>query len=211
MSQATPRYSYPVKMAVSGILVIWAAMVAVAIATRLNAIDAATTKRALGLAVAAMVVLVGNLLPKLRPLSASGADPTRAIATELLAGRILVVAGIADAGLFLFAPLNTARFAAGIIGVGAIAIILASVASLAVRALSGDRPAKAPGAGVSAANRTVVIYLLFGFSYAFASACVAFLIDEGARRDSLASWMTIGYTMLFAVLFGMLNRKRRAR
>jgi len=53
--------------------------------------------------------------------------------------------------------------------------------------------------------------LLFALAYAFASACVAFLVDEVARRDALAYWMTIGYTVLFAVLFAMLNRKRPAR
>ncbi len=211
MNSVTPRYSHPVKMAVSGMLAITAVMVAVAIATKLNAIDAAMTKRALGLAVAAMVALVGNLLPKLRPLSSSGADPTKAIAAELLTGRILVTAGIADAGLFLFAPLHVARFGAGLIGVGAILIILTSVASLAWRAMSGENSAAAPGVGISASNRKVVIYLLFAFAYAFASACVAFLVDEGARRDALAYWMTIGYTVLFAVLFAMLNRKRPAR
>jgi len=197
-------------MAVYGMLAISAAMGAVALATRSSAIDAATTKRVLGLCVAAMVVLVGNLLPKLRPLSSSGADPTKAIATEMLVGRVLVLAGVADAGLFLLAPLNLARLGAGIIGVGAIAIILASVASLALRATSVDRTAPVSG-GVSAPNRKTVVYLLFAFAYVLASACVAFLVDEGAQRNALASWMTIGYTVVFAVLFGAMNRKRHAQ
>jgi hypothetical protein len=194
-------------MVLSGLTVICAFMVAVVIADRLSAIDTPTTRRALGLAVAAMVALVGNLLPKLRPLSSCAADPTRAIAAELLAGRILVAAGIADAGLFLFAPLHAARFAAGTIGVGAIAVILASVASLALHARAADRSTVVPGDRVSAPNRKVVVYLAFAFAYAFASACVAFLVDEGVQRDSIASWMTIGYTTLFAVLFGTLNRR----
>ncbi len=211
MNQAIPRYSRPVKMAVQGVLVIWAVMVAVAIAGRSGAIDVGTTKRALGLAVAAMVALVGNLLPKLRPLSSCVANQAKAIAAELFAGRVLVLAGLADAALFLFAPLQLARLAAGIIGVGAIVVILVSLASFALRVRVGTRSTTALTVGVSAANAKVVVYLLFAFAYAFASACVAFLIDEGARRDSLASWMTVGYTMIFAVLFGMLNRKRGAR
>jgi len=198
-------------MAMFGLVGISAAMAAVVFAARSSAIDAATTKRILGLCVAAMVVLVGNFLPKLRPLSSSGADPTKAIATELLAGRTLVFAGIADAGLFLFAPLQLARFASGVIGVCAIAIILASVASLALRSFSGERSAAEPAVGISAANRKVVVYLLFAFAYAFACACVAFLVDEGTQRDALASWMTIAYTVLFAVLFAMMNRGRSAR
>jgi hypothetical protein len=197
-------------MAIFSLAGISAAMAAVVFAGRLSAVDAATTRRVLGLCVAAMVMLVGNLLPKLRPLSSSGADPTKAIATEMLAGRTLVVAGIADAGLFLFAPLQVARFASGVIGVGAIAIILASVASLALRACSGERSAPVPGAGISAPNRKVVVYLLFAFAYAFACACVAFLVDAGALRDRLAYWMTIAYTVSFAVLFAMLNRRRGA-
>jgi len=86
--------------------------VAVDVARRLGWIDGFAEKRAIGLVIGAMAIVVGNYLPKMRVFQAR----------NRVLGWILVIAGSAYVALFVIAPLALARQAAAMIGVAVIVI-----------------------------------------------------------------------------------------
>lgn len=83
------------------------------VARRLGWIDGVMEKRAVGLVIGSMAIVIGNYLPKMRLFQ----SPNRAL------GWILVVAGSAFVALFVVAPLALARQAAAMIGVAVIVAI----------------------------------------------------------------------------------------
>jgi hypothetical protein len=131
-----------------------------------------------------LMMVIGNLLPKMRPLHACGGAAAAASRAERFAGWILVLAGIADLVLFTSAPLESARLFSAIIGLGAIAVIALDRGWLALTA-EGARDAND---GVrSAQKRELTVGLMFGFLYVVGTACVVSLFDvanwsSGATR-----------------------------
>ena len=61
----------------------------------------------MGLIIGAVIIVMGNFLPKTRPLNAPGVNPPGpAAAAERFAGWTLFVVGIAYIALFALAPLD---------------------------------------------------------------------------------------------------------
>jgi len=83
------------------------------VARHLGWIDGAMEKRAIGLVIGSMAIVIGNYLPKMRLFQ----SPNRIL------GWLLVIAGSAYVALFVVAPLALARQAAAMIGVGVIVMI----------------------------------------------------------------------------------------
>jgi hypothetical protein len=50
-------------------------------------------------------------------------------------------------------------------------------------------------------------FLLVGFFYVFANACVVFLSDEHWVRE-LVSWVNVGFGLIFAVIYAVMTSKR---
>lgn len=197
------RLARPVKMAVYWFMGLMGLAIALALASQLGAIDATAEKRALGMLIGVVVVVIGNLLPKMRPLSTRGADPARATAAERLAGWLLVLAGLAYIGLFLFLPLERARPIAAVTGVGAIVLVTLSWTRLALRRASRSHAAAKNANDESrpaVEQRKVVASLLFAFFYLFATACVAYFFDDQAWFHEYASWNLVGFWFVYAVL-----------
>jgi len=184
----------PVKSAVFGFLGLLLAAAAVALANRTVILEAVTAKRALGAIVGALAIVTGNFLPKLRLLSG---DPLRTAAAERLAGWMLVLTGIADIALFLFAPLEQARLVAALLGISATAAIAVSWAGLLfVRSQ----------AAVPSAKRRTMGFLLVAFFYVFANAWVVFLSDNRWVPE-LIFWVNVGIGIVFAILFAAMTSK----
>jgi hypothetical protein len=206
-------FDRPVKRAVYGFLGLTAIAMALAIAAKTGIIDPPFEKRALGVLIGVMVIVMGNLLPKLRPLNAHGGDPTSTTAAERLAGWLLVISGIAYTALFVFAPLDRARPISSLIGIGAIVIIAASWIRLAILALArrdARTPRNAPDRRV-VEQRKVVGWLMFSFFYLVATACFTFLFQDRIWFHEFASWMLIAAGFLYSLLHVFLGNGSRRR
>src|SRR5215469_215511 len=95
--------SRPVRATVFSFLGLLGVVALFALAKGKGIIEPAVARRAIGLLVGAMIVIVGNLVPKLRPLNSPSSDPAEAGAAERSAGWTLVLAGIVYIALFAFA------------------------------------------------------------------------------------------------------------
>lgn len=208
---STAIFARPVKAAVFGFLGLIAAAMAVALAERTGVIEPAAAKRTMGLVIGVMVVVVGNLLPKMRPLNTSGGNPARATAAERFAGWTLVLAGIAYIALFALAPLDLARPASSIIGIAAMVVIAANWAWLVRDVLSRPHPSGQDTAALTqqaAEKRRLIAFLLFAFFYVLAAACAKFLLNDQRWVNELGSWMMVGFCILYAALIAVLDFKR---
>jgi hypothetical protein len=163
-----------------------------------------------------MIVVTGNFLPKMRPLSAPGGAHGGVGAAERLAGWVLVLTGITHIALFTFATLDQARRVSSIIGVSAIACIAVSW-TWSGRHLwlhRRDKSAAIPGAGPTqneagpTQNAKLMRALLFAFFFVFSVACVAALIDVAHWSAELKSWMGLGFIAAYSGFFAARNSKR---
>lgn len=208
-------YTRPIKAVVFGFLGFAAAAAALAIAQKLGVIDAAVVKRAMGLIIGVMVVVIGNFLPKIRPLNAPGVNPEKATAVaERFAGWMLVLAGVAYVALFAFAPLEQARSVSSVLGIGAMVLIAANWAWLVRGALFSRRGASDETEDerkYAARKRRLMVPLLFAFFYAFATACAVFLLHDRRQIEEVTWWMFLGFWMIYAALMVVLEPRRCAR
>ena len=101
-------------------------LAAVAAAKGMGFLEAGAARRAIGLLIGVMALVIRNFLPKLRPLNSPHANPAKGMAAERSAGWILVLAGTAYIALFLFAQLDQAGRLSSVIGISALVAIAAN-------------------------------------------------------------------------------------
>ena len=183
---------------------------AVAVAKGMGFLEAAAARRAIGLLIGVMALVVGNFLPKLRPLNSPDANPVEGMAAERFAGWILVLAGIAYIALFLFSPLDQAGRFSSVIGICALMAIGANWAWLRRAALWRSRQTAGKTAGLTerAEERKLVVWLLFAFAYVFATASSVSLFHNTPWVHDLGSWIVLGFGTMYAVLYGVLESSR---
>src|SRR5277367_3106393 len=131
-------YPRPICSAVIGFLGVSFLAMTFALANEVGVLDDDVTRRAIGLVIGLMIVVIGNFLPKLRPLHSSSSQASAA-ASERLSGWILVLAGSAWLASFALAPLNQARHVAALIGLCAVTFIAVNLVRLARGVLLGGR------------------------------------------------------------------------
>ena len=185
------------KLAIASFIGLTLAAAAVALAHRGGLIGDGGSRRGLGLVVGVLAIVTGNFLPKLRLLSAPGNDPVRASSSEWFAGWTLVMTGIGYVAFFGLLPVEYARVAAAILGSAAIVTIGFNWAGLLRKALTAE----------AGRERRMMIYLMFAFVFIFTEACVVFFSSAHWVRE-LASWMSVGFSMIFAVLYAVVERRR---
>ncbi|MEO8672466.1 MAG: hypothetical protein ABI411_14205 [Tahibacter sp.] len=201
----------PAKTAAFGFLGLMGLAAVVATADTWGILDRASAQRLLGLIVGLVVLITGNLLPKLRPLRGSAADPTDARVAEQFAGRLLVLIGIVYLGAFVIAPLRIASVVAAVLGLGAMLGIAGKWILLLVGA-SFDHPVrKFPDVDSDRNTHRLTIWLLFGFSYVVVSACMAFLVTDASLRSQLAWYLLLGYWLIYSVILSALGVERPVR
>ena len=184
-------------------------LTAVAGAKGMGFLEAAAARRAIGLLIGVMALVIGNFLPKLRPLHSPGANPAKGMAAERSAGWILVLAGTAYIVLFLFEPLDQAGRLSSAIGIIALVAIAAKWGWLGRVALFGRQIAeKTDGLSERAEGRRLVVWLLAAFSYVFATACLVFLFPNRPWVHDLGSWIVLGFGIMYAIVYGVLESKR---
>jgi len=172
-----------------------------AMASRTGVIGADSANRLIGLALGAMILVIGNSLPKLRPFPRVQLD-ARSARVERFSGWILVLGGIAWSALFAFAPLEEAKRISAWIGIVALAVVGVSWTWMARRQSLSDYP---PVSG----NRVGLKWqwtasLLFAFFYVFVIACLRYLFP-----GELSPWVWTVLCLPYAAL--NVSRRRNAR
>jgi hypothetical protein len=197
----------PICTAVAGFLGVTLIALAFGLADKMGIIDAVFAKRAIGFSFGLMLVVIGNSVPKLRPLQSSRTKSS-SMASERLWGWTLVLAGSAWIALFAFAPLNQARYLAALIGIGALTLIAVNWTWLARRTLfdvGGENEGTAVAMSVPTGPRRLIAYLLFAFFFVVITACVKFLIVEKQLADQLTSRMLFVFCLVYAALFAVVE------
>jgi len=185
-----------------------------ALAKGLGVIDPTVARRATGLLLGLMIIVVGNLVPKLRPMNSPATDPAEAGAAERSAGWTLVLMGITYIALFGFAPLDLAAHVSPFVGLGAIAVIALNWTWLARGTLlggAGSTEAMTELSEQAVEKRKVMISLLFGLLYVLVAAWIVFLVQDKSRGRELASWMILAIGTLYAIVYAVLESRRSTR
>lgn len=193
------------KRAALSFLGLTAVALAIALAQSADVLEDDMATRAIGLIVGVMIVVTGNLVPKLRPLSTQRRDG--AAVAERFAGWALVLAGLGHVSAFAFEPLDRARFISAVIGIVAIGLIAVNWAEPIQRALSGGY-ADAPHKPRAAKAQRLTVLLLFAFFYVVATACTTYLFRGEPWFSDLTPWMTGMFIVAYAALSAVLERKR---
>jgi hypothetical protein len=202
----------PVCSAVAGFLGVMLIVMVFGLANKMGVIDGDLTKRTIGLAIGVMLVIIGNYLPKLRPLNWVRAN-SNSTANERLSGWILLLTGIVWIAFFTFAPLSQARHVSSLIAISALTMIAVNWTRLARKAFSDVRRQSVGTSfgelrGLLVGPRKIVGYLLFAFFFVVITSCVKFLIDEEQLTNKLTSWMLCVFGILYAGLFALLESMR---
>ena len=116
------RFSPPAKKTIYGFLLLSLAMLEIGLLGKANMLDPLAVKRGLGLSMGALMIVVGNYVPKTRPLNSLKLVAADAAAAERFAGWALVLAGGVNVCAFLILPITLARslsaYSEAILGLG---------------------------------------------------------------------------------------------
>jgi len=176
-------------------------VVALAMAGAAGILDVGASQRLIGLALGLMMILAGNMLPKLRPSRWMGVN-TR----ERSSGWLLALAGIAWVILFALAPLSQAKQIAALIGVAAVLVIGVYWAVAAASAwLRHD--GEAAVSGRPATKWQLVGWLLFAVFYLVVIACVKYLVEQRQLANELSTWILAALWLAYAVLSATFGRR----
>ena len=184
----------PVAPVVVGPATVLVLMAGIVVAKEAGLIEPDVSKRLVGLTIALVLVLAGNFLPKLGLFrSFMGDRQSRGAKAELMAGRILVLAGIVIMGVWAFAEISRAPLGAALIGLAAILLALASWLWLKPGAEEPPEPAALDESAVGKqriALRSTVLHLLHGVAWAF----VMLLADE-IWDDQNIKWTVLAFVV----------------
>ncbi len=103
-------------------------------------LDASIVKRAVGMVFGTMLIVAGNILPKItQPLNSQRRNAVSIRMVERIAGWIFVVTGIAYISVWLFAPGEYAMLISSIVGLSAFVLVATIWAWLTLREQSTDQ------------------------------------------------------------------------
>jgi hypothetical protein len=194
---------------VLGFWTLCALLAVFSLARSTHLIDAADWQRALGQIVSLMLLVMGNFVPKLRPLQGSRIERIEGAVAERFAGRAMLLAGSISFTLFIALPLSEARLAAAWLGVGTLTMIAVQWSWLAYSAAPRVEVVTPP----APENRStrLGIWLLLGYTYICASAWTLNLLGDGPVHDDVRVWLLTGFSMLISVVYPLMEGYPRAR
>ena len=176
----------------------------VVIAKETGQIDGVMAKRGVGALLGLIMVVTGNVLPKLIfPLTRTA----RIGAAERLCGWILVLTGIALVAAFALLPDEGVAFQGALIGlVGFVGVGLTLVSS--GWSMQHDGLSEPGGAGPlacrSAQVRVSAIFILHAIAWAF-----AMFVADAIWGDQAAIWMVVAFTIANSLLALVLRKHWR--
>jgi hypothetical protein len=177
------------------------AVMALTAAMKAGLITLDVMRRTTGLILGAAAILVGNVLPKVRPLTLLTGNANRSRTAERFAGWVLVLAGAVYIGSFLFAPVPEAKRISSIAGVVALLLIAISWTPLAFR--GADALVRPPEVMHGREPRKVMLWLVLAFFYVFATACFGWMFG-------MAWWSVIVFWLAYAALSALIERRMTA-
>ncbi len=115
-----------IRASLFGAALILSGALAISLGDALGILDTIVGERLFGVMLGLTLVVTGNFLPKtVRPLTRQHCDTARLQTIERYAGWILVVAGLAHAAIWIFAPAGSANMAALMVVAAAFFLIAA--------------------------------------------------------------------------------------
>jgi hypothetical protein len=133
------RISAPVKNAIYGFFLVTLAMFAIGHLRKASLIEENTARRALGVSIGILMLVVGNYLPKTRFLKTLRWTASWATAAERLTGWAFVLTGAVDVCAFVMTPLSLARTLSSCLGAIVVLAIFVTGLSLWTKSRSATR------------------------------------------------------------------------
>ncbi|MHA6287280.1 hypothetical protein [Maricaulis sp. CAU 1757] len=159
----------------------------------LGLIDRDLARRGSGLGFAVLMILAGNMLPKVTGgLSAGAMTP----GVARLAGWSFVLAGLTTVLVWLVAPDGVVKLAAGGVGLAAFAVSLGAAGFALV--VSGPPVAADKGEEPDRVSRSMLFALLL-LMHALVWVCAIFLIDA-LWGDTAGQWSALAFVLANGVL-----------
>jgi len=188
-----PRYPMTRLMVTVGGLV--ALVLVVAVARDQGVVDPDLGRRVVAIGLGLVLVVTSNAFPKLvRPLTAQGSNPGRALAAERFAARTLVLTGIAFVALWALGPIEHLMRISALVGLTGFGLVGVSQLRLVLDGNTRSRRAEAadedPAAKEVATKRTAIVGLLHALLWAF-----AMLLADSIWGDRAAPWMVIAFVL----------------
>ena len=118
--------------AVINVMVLSAIVLTFAMAKELGLIDGSLAKSAVGMTIGAVLIVTGNVLPKIaQPISLRQRKFIGVMAADRFAGWTFVLTGIVYVAAWLFAPLDHVMLISSLVGLSAFLLVIATWAWLA--------------------------------------------------------------------------------
>lgn len=172
----------------TAILVI--AVMAIAAAAEFDLIGREFAKRGVGAALAMLLLVLGNQLPKLvLPLAARQANPGPVLAAERFSATILVIAGLAALAVWIWWPAAQMMPLAGAIVLAGFG--LATANWVRVILTGGVSAAVASASLLASQPRMTALMLMHGLFWV----AVIFLADS-IWGDAVSRWLTLPFILL---------------
>ena len=180
------------------------AFAGVVVAKETGQIDGVMAKRGVGALMGLIMVVTGNVLPKLIfPLTRAARIGT----AERVSGWILVLTGLALVAAFALLPDDGVAFQGALIGlVGFAGVGLTILGS--GRSMRGDQqvdPTVSPLAYRSAKARVSAIFILHAIAWAF-----AMFVADALFGDRAAVWMVVAFSIANGLLALILRKQWRS-
>jgi hypothetical protein len=176
-----------------------AAVFVFALAKEFGFIDGSIAKRVVGMLFGAILIVTGNLLPKIvQPLKASPQGAANTKAVERFAGRTFVLTGVLYIAAWVFAPKEHAMLISSAIGLIAFAVVGAICVRITFSAPASqlfDTEKTLPTAKPSLCSRTSLLFIFHALAWVFAM----FFVDS-LWGDRATPWMVIGFVMANGLL-----------
>ncbi|MBX3430356.1 MAG: hypothetical protein KF779_12320 [Hyphomonadaceae bacterium] len=181
-----------------------------AVAREVGLLDSMTVKRIASIAIGVVLIVAGNLAPKMRlfHLSAIGRDPDRIVAAERFAGWALVIAGTLVAGLWLIAPGAQTMLISSIAALCAFAAVALNWFMLARGRPRGEGPEDSDEFRAALTKRIALLQILYSLCWVF-----AFFTADILWGDDATKWMVVLFSVTLPIVAWPLTKlaKPRAR
>ncbi len=191
----------PISPVLMGVLTL--VVLGLALAGEFELIGREFAKRGVGAALALLLLLLGNQLPKLMlPPAARLNNPAPLLAAERLAATILVCAGLAALAVWIWWPAQTMMAVAGVIVLTGFALAAANWARVL---LAAGVPARQGVDGLLASKPRLTILMLM---HVLLWVAVIFLADS-VWGDAMARWLLVPFLVLNGMLAVIARRRSR--
>jgi|TARA_R110002073_G_scaffold87436_2_gene207624 hypothetical protein len=172
------------------IVILVIAVLAIAAATEFDLIAREYAKRGVGGAMALLLLVLGNQMPKLvLPVAARQANPGPVLAAERFSATILVIAGLAALAVWIWWPAAQMMPLAGAIVLAGFGLAMANWARVILT--GGASAAEASTSLLASQPRMTALMLLHALFWV----AVIFLADS-IWGDAVSRWLTLPFILL---------------